>query len=173
MRELCSYCILEHQVHINSIKTVEEVIKDAFAFYKKFDPVGAQETVMSVQNANMREIDSMTNDFLSYFDKKISQLKMDIIAQDQKLIENVTNKEIFLSNSKQSSSKKIEIDHKQLSMLQNYLRSDSIQEIPLVKLEVDSYMLRFSDVFDDSVKVITNGVSIESTDHNVPKVTSI
>lgn len=173
LRELCSYCILEHQVHINYIKTVEEVIQDAAAFYKKFDPVGAQESVMAVQNANMREIDSMTNDFLSYFDKRISQLKREIITQDQKLIENVTSKENFLATSKQGSSKKIEIDHKQLSMLQNYLRSEIILEIPPVKLEIDSYMMRFSDVFDDSVKVISNGVIIETTDHNVPKVFAI
>jgi hypothetical protein len=172
MSELCSYCILEHQVHINYIKTVEEVIQNAAAFYKKFDPVGAQESLMAVQNTNIREIDSMTNDFLSYFDKKINNLKKEIISQDQKLLENVTSKENFLANSKQGSSKKVELDHKQLSMLQNYLRSEIIHDIPPVKLEIDSYMMRFSDIFDDSVKVITNGVNIETTDHNVPKVKS-
>lgn len=170
LKDLCSYCILEHQAHINSIRTIESLVEEAAKFYQKFDPAGAQETILSTQNASIREIDSYMTEFLTYFNKKITRLKSDIIAQDKKLLENVVSKEVFLANSKHVSSRRLDIDEQQLSMLQNYLKSDGIQEIPPIKLEIDNFITKFGEIFDDNVKVVKNGVSFETTDPKVPKV---
>lgn len=109
-------------------------------------------------------------EFLNFFNKKVTKLKSEIIAQDTKLIENVVSKETFLQSSKQVSCRKLDIDEQQLNMLQNYLKSEGINENPPVKLEIDNFIGKFGELFDDSVKIVKNGVTLESTDPNVPKV---
>lgn len=170
LKELCGHCILEHQSHINHIKTIESVIEDAVQFYHKFDAVSAQESLLSTQNANARELDALQNSFLDHFNMKINRLKKEMIAQDQMLQENVANKESFLHYSKNIGRGKKEVDESELERIQNYLRSESIKELPTIKIEADNYLNKFSDLFDDSVKVIRNGISLDSSQGKGPKV---
>lgn len=170
LRELCSHCILEHQVHIHHIKTIAAVLEDAKKFYQRFDPKGAEQTLLSNQKANVREIDSIMSDILNNFKQKISALQKSILSQDKKLVENVCSKESFLANSKDIAQKKLPLDSHQLAMVQSFLRSDGIRENPALRIEVDHFISKCSDVFDDCVKITKNGVSYESTEPHVPKV---
>lgn len=172
LKELCGHCILEHQSHINHIKTIEAVIEEAASFYHRFDAVSAQENLLSTQNANSRELDNLQNSFLELFNLKINHLKKEMIAQDQKLLEIVANKESFLQHSKNIGRGRKEIEEHELERLQNYLRSDSIQELPTIKIEAENYLSKFNDLFDDSIRVIRNGINMDSTEGKAPKVNS-
>lgn len=170
LRELCSHCILEHQAHIHHIKTVAAVLDDAKKFYQRFDPKGAQESLLSNQKANVREIDNIMSDILNNFKQKISCLRKNILAQDKKLVENVSSKEHFLANSKEIAQKRLPVDAQQLAMVQSFMRSEGVRENPPLRVEVEHFIAKCSDVFDDSVRIAKNGVSYESTEPHVPKV---
>jgi hypothetical protein len=171
-KELCGYCILEHQHHIHSIKPLQTILQNALTFYQRFDPKDARESIQTTQNANMGQLDELMKEFFVYFEQKVVGIKSAIITQDKKIIDNVNSKEHFLAKSKEFAARKLVVDSHQLSMLQNYLRSEHIQENSVIKIEVDNFISRFSDIFDDSVKIIKNGINTESTNAAVPKVSA-
>jgi len=149
---------------------VDSVVEEALRFYQRFDLASAQETITSHQNSNLQEIDGVMTDFLTYFKNKIHILKNEIIAQDKKLLDNVSGKEYFLANAREISTRRLAIDANRLACLKNYLRSEGIQENSIIKVEVMSYLRKFGELFDESVKIERNGISIETTDPRVPKV---
>lgn len=169
-KELCGYCILEHQHHIHSIKPLQIILQNALTFYQRFDPKDARETIQNNQSANMNQLDELMKEFFGYFEEKVKAIKSNIITQDKKIIDNVNCKEHFLAKSKEFAARKLVLDSHQLSMLQNYLRSEHIQENSVIKIEVDNFMTRFSDIFDDNVRIVKNGINTESTNASVPKV---
>ena len=157
-------------MHIHSIKSIESVVEDAAKFYQRFDPQGAHESILNNQNANVREVDGLMFDLLDRFKKRVNGLKSEIISQDKKLLENVMNKENFLSQSKEVTARKLQIDVQQLMMLQNFLKSEGVKENPPIKVEADHYIKKFNEVFDDCFKIVRNGINVESTEPRAPKV---
>lgn len=169
-QELCSFCILEHQIHIHWIQTIDHVLEEARRFYRRTDPMGLADSVLSNQNANIRELDGLSSEVLAHFKDKLNTLRKEIIEQDRRLIENVSSKEYFLEQNKELMGKRIPLERQHLQSLLNYLTSEQVAEPAPVKVETSCLLYKFSDLFDDCMKASRCGVHPNSTEHNVPKV---
>ncbi len=60
LKELCSYCILEHKEHIKYIKAIQNVVQDIYDHFQDFSVGNVQEQILEHQSKSLNSLENIS-----------------------------------------------------------------------------------------------------------------
>lgn len=169
-KELCSFCILEHKEHVNDIRPLEDVVRensDAMAHFREKD---AQDKILRNQEKSLKLIDQFAQKMQDLIFEKVGSFKGYLINQDDSIGNSIDHilrfKSFFREVDEIDSSLASE---ESLGLIRKSILESDTYKTNAFSIEEDIIVRQFEKLLDNSIQMVVDGNSLNSTKEGVPK----
>jgi hypothetical protein len=179
LRELCSFCILDHREHINEIFPLRELIQDNVKFYTENHIEEMQNSILYTQSKSLKDFESLAEKLKTLLHEKINLFKEKLIQEDNTVSDSlnivVNFKQHFKSHDSNPENKPIRnsnlsITPDSVSLLKDCIRSVERNLANGYCIEDEIITEEFSKLLNNNISFMVGTQSYNSANRGVPKM---
>jgi hypothetical protein len=179
LRELCSFCILEHKDHINEIFPIRDLIKENLQYFSDTHLEEMQNTVLYSQSKSLKEFEALAERLKGLLHEKINAFKEQLIREDNAICESLSGVVNFRQHfnnfmSTQDPAKSRDVisifNAEAVALLKECIRSKEKSLTNGYCIEDEIIADEFSKLLNNNISFMVGTQSYNSTNKNVPKV---
>jgi hypothetical protein len=179
LRELCSFCILEHKDHINEIFPIRDLIKENLQYFSDTQLEEMQNTVLYSQSKSLKDFESLAERLKSLLHEKINAFKEQLIREDNAICESLTgvvnfrqhfNNFLTTQDSARARDGHSNFNGEAVTLLKECIRSKEKSLTNGYSIEDEIIAEEFSKILNNNISFMVGTQSYNSTNKNVPKV---
>lgn len=169
LAELCAHCILEHKQHIDEIQPLQEVMRRNLDFTNELHLTRLQNSMAEGQRQALTELEAVSEKIKNLLQNKITTLKEKLIVEDEKVNEYLHSFAEVRKHFVNRQSTSDQLDSHTLNGLKSLLKFRRKHKFNSFVIESQIIEKQFGQLLTDSISLVAQGCSINSTQKDVPK----
>lgn len=178
VRELCSYCILEHREFINHIFSIREVVEMCRSKMEGDSVEHLQDKIIESQSFSLRQLEAISERIGTLMRDTINAYKERLIFDDEKLYSFINNviefKEHFAprvtNTNPRSSNRQQNFTSRSLQVLKDCIRNKRADFCNGFVIEEKLLLTQIEASLRNNINYVHDGCCVNSTAPNIPKV---
>lgn len=174
--EICGHCMLEHQSHISSIRSLADVFASAISSVSLQSLPEIREEIIKTQKMNLNQLEDLSSRLKDLVSKRSASLREAIVSNDDKLLGTLEELQA-LSQIIKTSSPDDQISEKYFGLLKTFLMFEYQYSNPKIcpfltflKVDFTSLKANLCESFSKNAIVLEDGLFLESTLPHYPKL---
>lgn len=175
IKEMCSYCILDHKNFINDIHLISHVVEQYKAKLDRESIPQIQEKIVETQGHSIGRLEETCTKIRERVNQVINNFKENLISDDHQLADSINNirefKNHFVDNADALANKlkNNTIDKKSLVILKKFMQDKRVERCNEFVIETDLLLEQVENALENNITYVQDACVVNSTGEGVGK----